>query len=215
MIQLPLDVLTVVCYWLPSPSRQDDVGIQALSHCTQVNTLFREAAHVPSLWKYVYGLRYFEFDPAAETCRTQYYGDDWRLRYYARRTLDSEAYTAFLDVVYNLDRRPDASWVITKHQMDVYDFLCIIQEQPLPQYFQESAEPEIHPRPQSMTRRYWATQLLLQIPAMGAVQTWAKLHDDPLSVTFEDTFNALSGFFGVPTSKVRVSYLCVHYVFFC
>jgi F-box protein 21 len=198
--RLPLDVLVNVLICLPPVRRRRDQSTLTLVACLQTNSILREAASLPALWKSHYQTRYEHCDAERERIRWETFGSqspDWRLLYASRRRIDNVAINHLDNLLQNRKELRRTGECILDLSMDVWDVLEIESQ------FSE-AEGSI---PQhSLTRRFWANALLEAFTRSRSLLVWRKFWlknlPDP---TFEDTMNLLSGFFGYSNERVRPS----------
>jgi F-box protein 21 len=197
--QLPLDVLVNVLSFLPAVRSRRDQSTFTLAACLRTNTILREAASLPALWKSHYQRRYEHCDPERERIRREALGShspDWCLLYAARRRIDNVAIKHLDNLLRSQTELRRTGECILDLSMDVWDVLEVESRIPPDE---EEGMPQ-----HAFTRSFWASSLLRTLTRSRAVLLWRKFWlanvPDP---TFEDTMNFLSGFFGYTNERVR------------
>ncbi|KAF8632957.1 hypothetical protein AX15_001559 [Amanita polypyramis BW_CC] len=211
--QLPFDVLVHICRSIPA-SRLDDEDVKTLSHCLQVNRLFRDACVDPFVWKTHYHCRYTLSEPRLESERKLLFGNDWLALYTERRRIDKIAMAQLQGMVMDRAHRYDCAEALLQMSLDVWDALDIDCQLPIPAPFRISpSEPDGVVSDHALTRRYWARSMADTIVRCAALDVWKDIIDgdnnsgpaDDSDVqsgaSFEFAMSAFSCFFGRPLSE--------------
>ncbi|KAK0208777.1 hypothetical protein DFS33DRAFT_1305544 [Desarmillaria ectypa] len=196
---LPLDVLIhILSHLPPSPRRGCDDPIYAFVGFLEANTLLREAAMVSSLWEPHYRARYIHCDEQAEAQRLSMTNGDWRLLYVARRRLDNVALQHLDEIVRQRSGQLEHAKSIFELSFDIWDIMQTEAEQPVPVPFRRvnDAEQTQDIAPNAPTRRYWARSIMESISRSYAIDLWTRSQRGDDSVSFVESFSALSCFLG-------------------
>ncbi|KAJ3925586.1 MAG: hypothetical protein NXY57DRAFT_1051669 [Lentinula lateritia] len=190
---LPLDVLVHILYQIPPSRDLDSISVRTIVQCSLTNTLFREAAAIPALWQQHYQVRYLHANEASEGQRKAETNGNWKLMYAARKMIDPEVLKHLNSIVMKRVRRYDHANALTKFLFDAWDVLEIeIGMVDLGKYWKYVVG-ETHSL--SVTRVYWASELLTSIGRTHAVGLWSSLRSDNNSVSFVQAFSSISCFF--------------------
>ncbi|KAF9535664.1 hypothetical protein CPB83DRAFT_888347 [Crepidotus variabilis] len=206
--ELPLDILINVLWFLPPIRSRGDSSATALVACLQVNSLFAEAARVPSLWKAHYDIRYEHHKESAEALRLDHWGDNWRLLYVERRRLDQKVQRKLTQLVIDIVQRLTLAKEVVAHGMDVWDVLDLERYCPLQPCqhnpFDDTTDGDPGTIPEhAATRRYWAKYLLEGVSRRTAVLVWRRLWTmNTPEPSFEDTMTHLSCFYGHSPKRI-------------
>ncbi|KAG7452319.1 uncharacterized protein BT62DRAFT_1071472 [Guyanagaster necrorhizus] len=198
---LPLDVfIHILSHLPPSPKRGCHDPIYAFVGFLEASTLLREAAKVPSLWEPHYRVRYTHCDEQAEARRLSTLNGDWRLLYVARRRLDSKALRCLDEIIRQRNGQLEHAKSIFELSFDIWDVMQTEAEQPVPEPFRRTNEyPSVditHIAPNALTRRYWARSIMESISRSYAIDLWTRSQRGDESVSFVESFSALSCFMG-------------------
>lgn len=200
MPSLPFDLLCCVVDHLDA-YRQSDVSVHTLLALSEANTMLRQAAIRPSVWEPHYQAQYTHSCSEAEERRRAEMGADWRLMYASRQKRDREALQLLEAIMVS---QPAQRVVQGKHiaanlGYDVWDALDLESLSSAPD---EHTQGRFHGR--SISRPFWIEAIKGVIARRHATLTWARLvGSDTPTVTMEEAFSALSGFFGVSEPSVR------------
>jgi F-box protein 21 len=185
-------------------SRTTDESVKVLANCLQTSSTLREAAILSSIWKPHYNSRYRYCDAEREARRKEDNCGDWRLMYAERRRLDRCVLCLTDEIVHErIGRGERAKLLNSAYGFDAWDVLELEARRPVPDPFQEHDENVTAP-PQTITRRFWAKQVLGVIARHHALSLWGRLINsrDNDALSFEDSISALSSFFGHPVAEV-------------
>ncbi|KAF9056111.1 hypothetical protein BJ165DRAFT_477418 [Panaeolus papilionaceus] len=205
---MPLDVLITILNSLPATRSSYDIGPRTLSACLQVNSLLREAASVPYVWKLHYLIRYEHCNKLKELARRRMCQDNWHLMYQERRRVDVSALKKLDRLILIKQDRQKMMASIVESCMDVWDALELETQHPIPwaldpiQSSLFSSEIPEH----ALTRRYWAKCLLDTISRGWAIEKWNALSSESNDYTnassFEECMTTLSCFFGASPQRI-------------
>ncbi|THV07529.1 hypothetical protein K435DRAFT_772432, partial [Dendrothele bispora CBS 962.96] len=192
---LPADVLISIIEQLPaSRDFEGEISAQTLARCARVNTTFRNIISTPSLWETHHKVRYIYNDERAELQRQTQFGDNWRLRYSARRTIDRNCLVLLDKVIEKRQGRCDHATAIATNCLDAWDVLDIEAgkyKRPLV-FCNVNEQPDL-----SLTKEFWATALNKAILRTYAVRLWGSLNlEGSDAVSFVDAMSATSCFLG-------------------
>ncbi|KAJ7597503.1 Hemimethylated DNA-binding protein YccV like-domain-containing protein [Mycena floridula] len=205
---LPLDILIHILHQLPSSRKSSSSSALVLANFAQVNSLFHDATLVMSVWEQHYRIRYRHCNEAAEAQRRELNSGSWRLMYAARRRLDKTASQLLERMVHSRRTRFQDAKTLWDYGFDIWDFLELESEQPVPAVFRQQASVEsevvieeevVHPM--SLTRIYWAKATMRAISRGHALEIWCRALSDP-TAPFVLSYSALSCFFGVPLLQI-------------
>lgn len=208
MQQLPLDILIHTLSLLPAlPS--SDSSVFVLSCFLQSSRLLREAASISSLWEPHYRSRYLHCNERDESLRNSRTNGDWKLMYFERRRIDHDALDLLGKIVSRRDDQLDNIRRLFNLSFDIWDALRIEAEQPLPAILGLAVNDVFTPRsdhakvaPYAVTRRYWASSILEAISRSYAIQLWDREQRGDDSISFVESFSALSCFCGISPVQV-------------
>ncbi|KAL4263429.1 Hemimethylated DNA-binding domain-containing protein [Pleurotus pulmonarius] len=191
---LPYDIYVQILSHLP-PSRRahDDSSVKALVACLQANSVLRQAASSSIIWEAHYRKRYTHLPiPIPADIH------DWKARYFERRRVDNRTLEC-LDNVVNESTSWETFWNTEgPFTFECWDVLELEVEYNLPEKcLGVIKDPECNGKPRSLTRGYWAQNLLRTIARFHALGVWERLVASPTSVSFTESHNTLSVFFGV------------------
>lgn len=210
---LPLDVyIQILSQLTVSRHPSHDVDVKTLARCSLVNSNLREAASLSTLWKPHYRARYLHSNIPDEIRRVEDANGDWRLLYAARRRLDAKA-LSILDAIVNSRReRCEHAKILAELAYDVWDVLDLQNLCAIPEFFRQTDSQNLLPViPHAITRQFWARAMLQAIARGYAVRLWGRLlaPGGSQSASFEETFAALSCFFGKDPAKVQSQFRCL------
>ncbi|KAF5368433.1 hypothetical protein D9758_002258 [Tetrapyrgos nigripes] len=199
--QLPLDILIVILEQLPaSRDIEGEISAQVLGRCAQANDLFRDAAYTLGLWESHYNARYHYSDESAELQRQTQFGNNYRLRYIARRTIDRRCLDCLDKIVEERRGRYDHATTIARMCLDAWDVLDI--------EMRRCNRPLVFCRPDekldaTLTREYWAGTMIKAILRTHAVRLWSNIVlQGSDTVSFVDALSAISCFVGKGPKEV-------------
>lgn len=211
--EIPLDILINILSFLPPSRSQKDSSGGTLAACLRVNSLFAEAARMPSLWKAHYEVRFEHCDETAESSRFSQSGDDWKQLYIERRRIDRQVQQCLASLVVNSPGRLRLCKEVVTYGMDVWDVLDLERTSSLSAQLFETDE-DRNPGPVSIkttARRYWAGYILDRISRRTAVLLWRRFWTpDVQQPSFEETMTHLSCFYGCSPKRVS-SLLKIHF----
>ncbi|KAK0198869.1 hypothetical protein F5146DRAFT_1021313 [Armillaria mellea] len=209
---LPLDVLIHILSQLPpSPKGRCDDPIYAFVGFLEASTLLREAAMVSLLWEPHYRARYTHCDEQAEARRLSVTNGDWRLLYVARRQLDGVVLRHLDEIVRQRSGQLEHARSIFELSFDIWDVMQTEAEQPVPVLLRgangDHAEQTQNITPNALTRRYWARSIMESISRSYAIDLWTRSERGDDSVSFVESFSALSCFLGKSPKQMSEIFL--------
>ncbi|KAF9270608.1 YccV-like-domain-containing protein [Marasmius fiardii PR-910] len=198
--QLPLDCLIHIFSQLPaSNSLEGDVSVITLAQCCYVNSTFRQATSVITLWEPHYRSRYHHCIETNEAERVKLFNENFKLMFAERRRLDNIALTVIDKIVDNRQGRTEHVREVFKMGFDVWDALKREAEDldgPLLILTDGSA-----PKPNA-TRCFWLRAILEEITRGYGVRLWRRmLHN---GVSYAEGYSSISCFFGKTHKEVNV-----------
>jgi F-box protein 21 len=202
---LPLDIIINVLYQLePSRAAFDDASINTLIACSEVNSIFREATSLSTLWQDHYTKRYIHCNEVDESERWTIFNGNYTLMYAARRRLDRDTLRILDRILFSREGRCDLAGTVAKRAFDAWDVLEIETHTKLGDITSDTVHPN---RPHLRTRVFWARALLKGIARRYAFTLWGSLagpgNDDPSH--YVEAYSALSCFFGKSPKLVSVT----------
>ncbi len=207
-MELPLDILISILEHLPaSHAANGEESILVFIAFLEASSLLREAAKISTLWQPHYSARYHHCNDYEDSQRRSETKGDWRLLYAARRRIDRKALSLLDRIVQQRNGQLDHVAALCSMSFDVWDVLEIEASQPVPpllRAFYNDPSDASSVAPHAITRRYWARTILESIARIYAVNLWDRQQRGDLSVTFVDSFSALSCFSGFSPKYVRV-----------
>lgn len=207
---LPYDIYVQILSHLPPTRRaHDDASVKALVACLQTNSVLRQAACSSIIWEAHYRKRYTHLPiPVPADIH------DWKARYFERRRIDKRTLQC-LDSVVCEHTNWESFWNTEEpFNFGCWDVLELEVEYNMPEKCLAIVkEPVPDDKPRSLTRGYWAQNLLRTIARFHALGVWERLVASPTSVSFTESHNTLSVFFGVSPYTVSQppSWLSIHY----
>lgn len=207
MTPLPFDVLVSILSFLPAVRERRDVGPQTIYSCLSVNSLFRDAARLPLLWKPHYQMRYKYSDVLREQARSEVAGGNWQLMYAQRRRIDHAALKLLDRIVTTRIGLQPLLTDLVRQYMDVWDVLELESTCPIPSEFggpcSNITDEEL---PQhTLCRRYWAKSIQNTIARGYGCTIWRRFKPSSDAIpSFELAMSSLSTSFGVSDKEVRL-----------
>lgn len=218
MTQLPWDVLINVLGFLPVVRHRQDISASTLYSCLAVDSLFREAASLPLLWKPHYQIRYrYSNDLSEKGCRQAVEGN-WRLMYNRRRELDRAALKLLDRIVLTRVGLQGALTKLVRQSLDVWDVLdlectCPVPYQHVLSNLETDGNSDDMVPDHAICRRYWAKSIRDAIARGYGLTIWrnfargADINEFP---SFELTMFSLSTVYGVLCNEVWTDDLFIH-----
>jgi F-box protein 21 len=200
--KLPLEIYDYILSHI-TPDRHGDASVNVLLSCSEANSLLREAAIRSSTWESHYRARYTHSDPDKEQKRKNGTSYNWRTMYILRRHLDITAMSCLEDIMITPSNRGELGrFMVQELGYDVWDALQLELD-----HFSVGNDPDFRRTQRflgrSISRAFWLNCAKSLISRHHAIRTWSQLAQDPSSVSLEDAFNGLSGFFGVSPQEVN------------
>lgn len=202
---LPLEIYSKIFDELPI----DDESAVILARATQANHLFQGAIKDLEIWRLLYETRYTHHDVKGEQDRLREYGENWRLRYTARRRMDASAMGSLRSIVRatNEGVLSDMAKNIVQLGSDVWDALKLEASLPSPINFQSDEDLKLvtQGRPLStLTKSYWTQELMGMIARRTAIERWIAMRKREVNcaLALEEGLSLLSAFFDVHPDDV-------------
>ncbi|KAF9041733.1 hypothetical protein BDZ89DRAFT_1009505 [Hymenopellis radicata] len=193
-MELPLDILISILEHLPASHALDgEESILVLIAFLEANALLREAAKISTIWQPHYLARYHHCNDYEDSQRRSETKGDWRLLYGARRRIDRKALNLLDHIVEQRNGQLDHVAALCSMSFDVWD---VLEMEALNRTFYNDPSDSSSVAPHAITRRYWARTILDSIARIYAVNLWDRQQRGDFSVTFVDSFSALSCFSG-------------------
>lgn len=194
---LPLDVLIHILDQLPS-YRNTDSSIDVLVNFSQVNSLFREASSLSTIWESHYRTRYSHCELEAEAQRKEQTHNDWRVMYYNRRSLDKAAILLLNEMVHNRSTRYELAKTLSRYGFDVWDALELESKHLLPNFLREdTGDLQTGASPSSLTLTFWAKSMMQAISREYAFRLWDRVRLSESNFSqYVESYSAVSCFLG-------------------